>query len=62
MIMETLPRPDASVPTQREWKLLDLMPVLEALKGLRFGSAELFVQDSRLMQIDRKEKIRFFKT
>ena len=44
-----------------EWKLADLLPVLEALKGLRFGSVEIFVQDGRLVQIDRREKIRNFK-
>ena len=46
----------------REWKLLDLLPVLEALQGLRFGSVELFIQDSRLVQIDRREKIRTVKS
>jgi hypothetical protein len=46
----------------REWKLADLLPVLEALQGLRFGSVELFIQDSRLVQIDRREKIRTAKT
>jgi hypothetical protein len=46
----------------KEWKLLDLLPVLEALQGLRFGSVELFIQDSRLVQIDRREKIRTVKT
>lgn len=44
------------------WKLADLGPVLDALKGLRFGSVEVFVQDGKLVQIDRKEKIRSFKT
>jgi hypothetical protein len=43
------------------WKLTDLLPVLEALNGLRYGSVEIFVQDSRLVQIDRREKIRDFK-
>ena len=46
----------------KAWTLMDLMPVLEALQGLRFGSVELFIQDSRLVQIDRREKIRSFKT
>jgi len=45
----------------KDWKLADLIPVLEALKGLRFGSVEIFVQDGRLVQIDRREKIRNFK-
>jgi hypothetical protein len=45
----------------RSWSLADLVPVLEALHGLRYGSVELIIQDSRLVQIDRKEKIRPFK-
>jgi hypothetical protein len=44
----------------KEWKLSDLTPILEALRGVRYGSVELFIQDHRLVQIDRKEKIRFF--
>lgn len=56
---------------ERDWKLLDLLPVLEALQGRGpfvgplktcFGSVELFIQDSRLVQIDRREKIRTVKT
>lgn len=45
----------------RDWNIADLLPVLEALRGLRFGSVELFIQDSRLVQIDRREKIRTIK-
>lgn len=43
------------------WRLSDLGPVLEALKGIRYGSVEIFVQDGKLVQIDRKEKIRSFR-
>ncbi len=46
----------------RTWKLSDLAPVLEALQGLRYGSVEIFVQDGKLVQIDRREKIRTFKS
>jgi hypothetical protein len=46
---------------EREWTLADLAPVLDALQGLRYGSVEIFIQDSRLMQIDRREKIRSFR-
>jgi hypothetical protein len=42
----------------REWKPAELSPVLEALRGMRYGSVEIFIQDYRLVQIDRKEKIR----
>ena len=32
--------------------------IARALKGLRFGSVEIVVQDSRVVQIERKEKFR----
>ena len=32
--------------------------ILSALKGLRFGSVEIIVHDSRVVQIERKEKMR----
>mgnify|MGYP003332257525 CR=1 FL=1 len=34
------------------------IPVLDALRGMRYGSVEIFIQDSKLVQIDRREKIR----
>jgi hypothetical protein len=51
---------EARLPAQKDWQLSDLAPVLKALQGMRFGSVEIFVQDSRMVQIDRKEKIRSF--
>lgn len=33
--------------------------ILRALKGIRFGSVEIIVHDSRVVQIERKEKARF---
>jgi len=33
--------------------------ILLALKGIRFGSVEIIVHDSRVVQIERKEKMRF---
>lgn len=30
-----------------------------ALKGIRFGSIEIIVHDSKIVQIERKEKTRF---
>jgi hypothetical protein len=45
----------------KDLNLSDMAPVLEALRGLRYGSVEIFIQDYRLMQIDRREKIRSFK-
>jgi hypothetical protein len=33
--------------------------ILLALKGIRYGSVEIIVHDSRVVQIERKEKTRF---
>jgi len=30
-----------------------------ALKGLRYGSIEIIIHDSKVVQIERKEKLRF---
>ena len=30
-----------------------------ALRGIRFGSIEIIVHDSKVVQIERKEKVRF---
>lgn len=32
--------------------------IIAALQGLRFGSVELTVHDGRIVQIERKEKVR----
>lgn len=32
--------------------------ILYALKGIRFGSVEIIVHDSKVVQIERKEKLR----
>jgi len=33
--------------------------IAQAIEGLRFGSVEIVIQDGRVVQIERKEKIRF---
>jgi len=33
--------------------------ILHALKGIRFGSVEIIIHDSKVVQIERKEKTRF---
>ncbi len=33
--------------------------VLEALNGIHYGSVEVIIHDSRIVQIERKEKVRF---
>ncbi len=32
--------------------------ILEAIRGIRFGSVEIIIHDSRVVQIERKEKVR----
>ncbi len=36
-----------------------LEPLLHAVRQLRFGSVEITVHDGRIVQIERKEKLRF---
>jgi hypothetical protein len=36
----------------------DLSHVTSALRGLRYGSVEIIIHDSRIVQIERTEKIR----
>ena len=33
--------------------------IIVALKGIRYGSVEIIVHDSKVVQIERKEKMRF---
>jgi hypothetical protein len=36
----------------------DVRKVLDAIKGLRFGSLEITVHEGRIVQVERKEKTR----
>jgi hypothetical protein len=38
-----------------------LRRIMSAISGVRFGSVEVVIQDSRVVQIERKEKFRFDK-
>ncbi len=33
--------------------------ILRSLRAVRFGSVEITIHDSRIVQIERKEKVRF---
>lgn len=35
--------------------------IIRAIHGIRFGSVEIIVHDSKVIQIERKEKVRFEK-
>ena len=48
------PEPDSSNEILRR--------IASAISGVRFGSVEVVIQDSRVVQIERKEKFRFDKT
>ncbi|HYB89626.1 MAG TPA: YezD family protein [Candidatus Binataceae bacterium] len=48
-----LPQADSCQQTMRA--------IANAIKGVRFGSVEIVIQDSRVIQIERKEKFRFDK-
>lgn len=37
---------------------IDLEPILRALKGLQYGTIEIVVHASKIVQIDRKERVR----
>jgi hypothetical protein len=47
------------IPPPDESELAVLHEVLDALRRLRFGSIQVIVQDSRVVQIDTVEKKRF---
>ena len=38
-----------------------LRRIASAIRGVRFGSVEVVIQDSRVVQTERKEKFRFDK-
>lgn len=35
--------------------------IIESLRGLRYGSLEIVVHDGRVVQVERREKLRFGK-
>jgi hypothetical protein len=50
-------RPDIQSETQAGDEVL--RRIANAISGVRFGSVEVVIQDSRVVQIERKEKFRF---
>lgn len=36
----------------------DLIKIKESIEGIRFGSVTVIIQDGRVIQIDKQEKIR----
>jgi hypothetical protein len=54
--MNTLNSPD------KEWSPNIEQEILQAVKSLRYGSVEIIIHDSKVVQIERKEKIRLDKS
>jgi|BogFormECP04_OM1_1039644.scaffolds.fasta_scaffold08511_2 hypothetical protein len=52
-------RPDVQSDAQSGDEIL--LRIANAISGVRFGSVEVVIQDSRVVQIERKEKFRFDK-
>ena len=46
------------VATQLSVNEQDLTYIASALNGVRYGSVEIVIHDSRIVQIERKEKLR----
>ena len=38
-----------------------LLQILKALKSIRYGCVQIYIQDSKVVQIDKTEKVRFDK-
>jgi hypothetical protein len=52
---DRLPIPGADLPLP----LQVLRELAEALRTIRFGSVELVIHDGRVVQLERREKLRF---
>jgi hypothetical protein len=49
---------DEKRPAAREIQDID-RKILEAIRGIQYGSVEIIIHDSAVVQIERKEKVRF---
>jgi hypothetical protein len=60
-------KPEARITNETQPESIDhnenevLRRIANAISGVRFGSVEVVIQDSRVVQIERKEKFRFDK-
>jgi hypothetical protein len=61
MKTESAPANSDSTSPQAESHEQILERIAHAISGVRFGSVEVVIQDSRVVQIERKEKFRFDK-
>lgn len=56
--MGKFPMPNVSA-TPREWTPDIEQQILHAIRDVRYGSVEIIIHNSKVVQIERKEKIRF---
>ena len=50
-----------TAPTSSSTTELPLEEIARAVRQIRFGSVEIVIHDSRIVQIERREKVRFDK-
>ncbi len=51
----------ARPPTPDEEKAWLVQQIMSAMQGIRYGAVEIIIQDAKVVQIERREKIRFDK-
>ena len=49
----------SALPTPKEREIEQ--EILRTVKGIRYGSVEIVIHDSQVVQVERKEKVRFEK-
>ncbi len=47
--------------TPDEEKAWLVQQIMSAMQGIRYGAVEIIIQDAKVVQIERREKIRFDK-
>ena len=50
---------EKSKPGQTQMKVEMVNQIISILQGIRFGSVEIIIHDGKVVQIERKEKLRF---
>ena len=50
---------DEKAAGQQDWSRETQRQILAALAEIRFGSVEILIHDGKIVQVERKEKIRF---
>lgn len=59
MNREPLAKVDSSMTLDDERNRSVEQEILQAIRSIRYGSVEIVIHDSKVVQIERKEKVRF---